>query len=74
MGTQTGILFGLFPFVVSVMVSSESLSESVAPPPKKYGVTKPLSLAGPTETDLQRNAELEKVVLFFSYIFCSRIV
>ncbi|XP_069148800.1 nuclear poly(A) polymerase 4 isoform X3 [Solanum lycopersicum] len=42
------------------MVSSESLSESVAPPPKKYGVTKPLSLAGPTETDLQRNAELEK--------------
>ncbi|XP_049397781.1 nuclear poly(A) polymerase 4 isoform X5 [Solanum stenotomum] len=42
------------------MVSSESLSESASPPPKKYGVTKPLSLAGPTEADLQRNAELEK--------------
>lgn len=42
------------------MVSSESLSESAAPPPMKYGVTKPLSLAGPTEADLQRNAELEK--------------
>ncbi|KAK6772993.1 hypothetical protein RDI58_028231 [Solanum bulbocastanum] len=43
------------------MVSSESLSESAAPP-MKYGVTKPLSLAGPTEADLQRNAELEKVL------------
>ncbi|XP_015061064.1 nuclear poly(A) polymerase 4 isoform X4 [Solanum pennellii] len=42
------------------MVSSESLSESVAPPTMKYGITKPLSLAGPTEADLQRNAELEK--------------
>lgn len=30
-----------------------------APPPKKQGVTKPLSLAGPTEADLQRNEALE---------------
>ncbi|MCD7447869.1 Nuclear poly(A) polymerase 4 [Datura stramonium] len=42
------------------MVSSDSLSGSAASPPKKYGVTKPLSLAGPTEADLQRNAALEK--------------
>ncbi|CAN4095531.1 unnamed protein product [Withania somnifera] len=42
------------------MVSSESLSESTAPPGKNYGVTKPLSLAGPTEADIQRNADLEK--------------
>ncbi|XP_015061062.1 nuclear poly(A) polymerase 4 isoform X2 [Solanum pennellii] len=46
--------------ILSLMVSSESLSESVAPPTMKYGITKPLSLAGPTEADLQRNAELEK--------------
>ncbi|KAJ8555507.1 hypothetical protein K7X08_013003 [Anisodus acutangulus] len=48
------------------MVGSESLTpplpaEVTAPPPrKKYGVTKPLSLAGPTDADLQRNAALEK--------------
>ncbi|XP_047251308.1 nuclear poly(A) polymerase 4 isoform X10 [Capsicum annuum] len=45
------------------MVDSESLTPppaEAAPPPKKYGVTKPLSLAGPTDADLQRNATLEK--------------
>ncbi|MCD9640671.1 hypothetical protein HAX54_026121 [Datura stramonium] len=44
------------------MVGSESLTPptEAAPPPKKYGVTKPLSLSGPTEADLQRNAALEK--------------
>lgn len=30
-------------------------------PPKQYGITKPLSLLGPVEADLQRTAELEKV-------------
>ncbi|CAK9158824.1 unnamed protein product [Ilex paraguariensis] len=45
------------------MGGSESLSESSPPPPqpaaeKKHGVTKPISLAGPTEMDLQRNSEL----------------
>lgn len=41
-----------------------SLASAVAPPPppaKQYGVTKPLSLSGPSEADLQRNSELEKV-------------
>ncbi|XP_059286002.1 nuclear poly(A) polymerase 4 isoform X2 [Lycium ferocissimum] len=42
------------------MVNSESLSESAAPVATKYGVTKALSLAGPTEADLQRNVALEK--------------
>lgn len=46
--------------------------------PRQYGVTKPLSTAGPTEADLQRNMELEKVLLsfivhfgiyFFNYYF-----
>lgn len=29
--------------------------------PKQYGITKPLSLLGPVEADLQRTEELEKV-------------
>ncbi|KAH0646652.1 hypothetical protein KY284_034536 [Solanum tuberosum] len=48
------------------MMGSESLTPppppaaaEAAPPPKKQGVTKPLSLAGPTEADLQRNEALE---------------
>lgn len=49
-------------------VGSESAAETsptsteAPPPPKKYGVTMPLSLAGPSEADLQRSAALEKVV------------
>ncbi|XP_022729105.1 nuclear poly(A) polymerase 4 isoform X3 [Durio zibethinus] len=31
--------------------------------PKKYGITKPISLAGPSEADIQRNTELEKFLL-----------
>ncbi|KAA8521866.1 hypothetical protein F0562_012512 [Nyssa sinensis] len=50
------------------MMGSESVSGSSRSPPqpaatKKYGVTKPISLAGPTEADLQRNVELEKVLI-----------
>jgi poly(A) polymerase len=30
-------------------------------PSKQYGITKPLSLLGPVEADLQRTAELERV-------------
>ncbi|KAL0905568.1 hypothetical protein M5K25_023999 [Dendrobium thyrsiflorum] len=30
---------------------------------KQYGVTKPISVAGPTETDLQRTGELEKFLV-----------
>ncbi|KAA8540346.1 hypothetical protein F0562_024735 [Nyssa sinensis] len=47
------------------MVSSEGLSGSPPPPqsPKQYGVTKPISFAGPTEADIQRNSELEKFLV-----------
>lgn len=47
------------------MVSSEGLSAPLSPPQavvaKQYGVTKPISKAGPTEADVQRTVELEKV-------------
>ncbi|KAK9273116.1 hypothetical protein L1049_017923 [Liquidambar formosana] len=51
--------------MVLKMVGSESLSGSSLPPQggKKFGVTKPISLAGPTEADLQRNLELEKLLV-----------
>lgn len=32
------------------------------------GVTKPLSLAGPSEADYVRNKELEKVSSFFTFL------
>ncbi|KAK8602494.1 hypothetical protein V6N13_057877 [Hibiscus sabdariffa] len=32
-------------------------------PPKKHGITKPISLAGPSEADIQRNTELEKFLI-----------
>ncbi|XP_031385989.1 nuclear poly(A) polymerase 4-like [Punica granatum] len=44
------------------MVSAEGLSGSL-PTAKQYGVTKPISLAGPTEADIQRSAELEKFLV-----------
>ncbi|MBA0564671.1 hypothetical protein Golob_009592 [Gossypium lobatum] len=31
--------------------------------PPKYGITKPISLAGPSEADVQRNTELEKFLI-----------
>ncbi|XP_039054950.1 nuclear poly(A) polymerase 4-like isoform X1 [Hibiscus syriacus] len=34
-----------------------------SPPPQNYGITKPISLAGPTEADNQRNTELEKFLI-----------
>jgi len=36
--------------------------------PKQFGITKPLSLLGPVEADLQRTAELEKVRNCFSFV------
>lgn len=33
------------------------------PPAPNYGVTKPISLAGPTDADIQRNIELEKFLI-----------
>ena len=50
------------------MGSSEGLSQSSPPSqavPKQYGVTKPISMAGPTQIDIQRTLELEKVRLAF---------
>ncbi|KAL1097646.1 hypothetical protein V6Z11_D05G049200 [Gossypium hirsutum] len=32
-------------------------------PPPKYGITKPISLSGPSEADVQRNTELEKFLI-----------
>ena len=44
------------------MVSSKGLGDSPPRQPvKQYGVTKPISLSGPTEADIQRSLELEKV-------------
>lgn len=44
-------------------------SQSPAPPSsqevKSYGITKPISVAEPTEADFQRNRDLEKVIFFF---------
>ncbi|GMQ08487.1 hypothetical protein CsSME_00052196 [Camellia sinensis var. sinensis] len=47
------------------MVSSEGSSATPLPPqsPKQFGVTKPLSKAGPSETDLQRTLDLEKFLV-----------
>lgn len=47
------------------MVSSEGLSPSPASASKQHGVTKPISTAGPSEADRQRNKELEKVCIVF---------
>uniref|UniRef100_A0A803N4A6 polynucleotide adenylyltransferase n=1 Tax=Chenopodium quinoa TaxID=63459 RepID=A0A803N4A6_CHEQI len=38
-------------------------SSSSSLPAKKHGINKPISLAGPTEIDLMRNAELEKFLI-----------
>lgn len=34
----------------------------------KHGITKPISLSGPSDADLHRNLQLERVILF-SFIF-----
>lgn len=45
------------------MVDTENTNGSSPQPAKKYGITKPISLAGPTEADLHRNLELEKFLI-----------
>ncbi|KAL8458392.1 hypothetical protein ACS0TY_036056 [Phlomoides rotata] len=45
------------------MVGSESPPAENKQAPKQWGVTKPLSLAGPTEADIQRTRELEKFLV-----------
>ncbi|KAF7830096.1 nuclear poly(A) polymerase 4-like isoform X1 [Senna tora] len=54
------------PCMAAEMVGSQSADVSSASPcqqAKKYGITKPISLAGPTETDIHRNMELEKFLV-----------
>ena len=41
---------------------------------KMYGITKPISIAGPTKPDLYRNAELEKVIGNCLYIFFQLLI
>ncbi|XP_052875543.1 nuclear poly(A) polymerase 4-like isoform X2 [Gossypium arboreum] len=48
------------------MVSSEGLCGSqppIAAPVTQYGVTKPISMAGPTAADIQRSRDLEKFLV-----------
>ncbi|CAN8273205.1 unnamed protein product [Cochlearia groenlandica] len=47
------------------MVGTQRLASSLPPldSPKSYGITKPLSLAGPSATDIKRNKELEKYLV-----------
>ncbi|KAL0557776.1 hypothetical protein IC582_006327 [Cucumis melo] len=45
---------------------------SVSHPATNYGVTKPISLAGPTDADIHRNIELEKVFLVDSGLYESK--
>ncbi|KAK6125116.1 hypothetical protein DH2020_041129 [Rehmannia glutinosa] len=54
------------------MVGSDSLNSSFSPspppaeikqPPKQWGVTRPLSHAGPSDVDIQRSRELEKFLV-----------
>ncbi|KAG6527852.1 hypothetical protein ZIOFF_009986 [Zingiber officinale] len=53
---------GNISFIVSMGSSSEMGN---APPPisTQYGITKPISTAGPTEADLKRTAELERLLV-----------
>ncbi|PON71368.1 Poly(A) polymerase [Trema orientale] len=44
------------------MAGSESPNGS-SPAAKMYGITNPISVAGPTDADLQRNVELEKFLI-----------
>ncbi|XP_024930545.3 nuclear poly(A) polymerase 4 isoform X2 [Ziziphus jujuba] len=46
-----------------VVSGSPNGSQPTSQPAKKYGITKPISVAGPTEADLQRNIELEKFLI-----------
>lgn len=47
-----------------VVSDSPNGGASTPPPPPlpEHGITKPISLAGPTDADLHRNLDLEKVI------------
>lgn len=50
--------------------SRKNASPSETPqPPRNYGITKPIFLSGPSQSDLQRNIELEKVHTFMLVYF-----
>lgn len=51
------------------MVSSEGSCVSPNSAAKQYGVTKPISMAGPTKTDRQRSKELDKVWIVCVCVF-----
>lgn len=55
------------------MGSADGVSEKSGSPPqsdvKQYGITNPLSFAGPTNADRQRTSELEKVYNLVAPIF-----
>ncbi|XP_051147989.1 nuclear poly(A) polymerase 4-like isoform X2 [Andrographis paniculata] len=44
-------------------LSTSPPSADSKPPPKQWGVAEPLSLAGPSDVDIQRTKELEKVLV-----------
>ncbi|CAH8377905.1 unnamed protein product [Eruca vesicaria subsp. sativa] len=46
-----------------MMVGTQRVDGSVVNSPKSYGITKPLSLAGPSSADFKRNLELEKFLV-----------
>lgn len=45
------------------MGSSAAMGNTTPPPPRQYGITKPISTAEPMEADLQRTNELEKFLV-----------
>lgn len=47
------------------MGSSSEMGNAPPPISTQYGITKPISTAGPTEADLKRTAELERVCLLY---------
>lgn len=51
------------------MGSSDQEFSTPPPASRQFGITKPISTAGPTETDLKRTIELEEVHMLPSLLF-----
>ncbi|XP_059657131.1 nuclear poly(A) polymerase 4-like isoform X2 [Cornus florida] len=60
---KSGFLLGFFSGTEMVVSERSSPTPPQPAAAKEYGVTKPISLAGPTEADLHRNAELKKFLI-----------
>lgn len=61
-------------FTRLVMVSTQQRTDDDSSQPvkaslKSYGITEPLSIAGPSAADVKRNLELEKVSVVFVCFF-----